>query len=535
MLAACAGDGGLERGLETFSVDRYTDHVRTLASDEFEGRSPSSAGEERTLEYLSSQFEEIGLQPGNGSSFFQEVPLVSITANPNTQLRVRGDVNRSYLFGEDFVAVTRRVVEQSELDGSELVFVGYGIVAPEFDWNDYQGVDVTGKTVVILVNDPGYATEDQSVFNGRTMTYYGRWTYKYEEAARQGAAGALVIHETGPAGYGWQVVNTGWRGPQFHLVSDDNNMSRTAVEGWIQEAVARELFAGAGLDYDELKSLAAQPGFQAVTMGSNASLTLQNTITRSSSSNVLAVWEGSERADEYIIYTAHWDHLGTDPSLSGDQIYNGAQDNATGTAGLLELARAYAALPERPLRSVLFLAVTAEEQGLLGSAYYATHPVYPLDKTVAVINLDALNIHGPMNDITVVGLGNSELDDYVREAAAEQARVVNPDPEPEKGFFYRSDQFSFAKEGVPSLYLDPGVDHVEFGEEWTLEQRDQYTAERYHQPGDEFDPSWDLSGAIQDLKLVFRIGYRLTHEETFPNWHEGNEFRAIRDAQMGGS
>jgi len=544
--AACSGsdggDGGAPPsatapGADAISGESLADWTRTLASDEFGGRGPSSPGEDRTVAFLRDEFQALGLEPGNDGSWYQDVPLVEITVQGAPVLTFRNDDRTQELgWADGYVAWTKRVVESSGLEDSELVFVGYGIVAPEFEWNDYEGVDMAGKTAVILVNDPGFATQDPEVFRGNAMTYYGRWTYKFEEAARQGAAGALVVHHTAPAGYGWDVVTNGWTGPQFDLVRDGGNMGRVAVEGWISGEAATELLASAGHDLGALEASAAQPGFGAVPLGMTASVTLDNSVTESLSRNVLAVLPGTDRADEYVVYMGHWDHFGTsaDPSLD-DPIFNGAKDNATGTAALLELARTYAALDERPARSLLFLAVTAEEQGLLGSDYYGSYPVYPTNKTVAAINIDVLNTDGIMNDITVVGFGNSELDDYVTSSAAAQGRVVNPDPEPEKGFYYRSDHFSFAKVGIPALYTDPGTDHVEHGAEWTMEQRADYTANRYHKPSDEFDESWDWQGAVDDLRLLFDVGFRLATSDDFPNWREGTEFRAIRDADMAGN
>lgn len=549
VLAACGGadEGGggagpatataeLAPGAETISSDRLVEWTRTLSSDEFQGRGPSSPGEDKTVAYLRDEYQALGLQPGNGDSWYQEVPLVEITVRGAPTLTIRGS-NAQLPLGwtDQYVAWTKRVVETSSLENSELVFVGYGIVAPEYGWNDYDGLDMAGKTAVILVNDPGFATQDSSVFRGNSMTYYGRWTYKFEEAARQGAAGAIIIHHEAPAGYPWEVVTGSWTGPQFDLVRDGGNMGRVAVEGWIEEDAATQVFEMAGQDLAALEAAAAQPGFRAVPLGIDASVTLNNNLRESTSRNVLAVLPGTTRADEYVVYMAHWDHFGTstDPSLE-DKIFNGAVDNATGTAALLELARTFASLPERPARSVLFLAVTAEEQGLLGSAYYATYPVYPTNKTAAAINIDGLNLDGPMNDITAVGFGNSELDDYLERAAAAEGRVVNPDPEPEKGFYYRSDHFSFAKVGVPALYTDAGIDQVEHGPEWTLERRADYTANRYHKPSDEFNEEWDWRGAVDDLRLLFDVGYRIADSADFPNWRDGNEFKAIRDADMSG-
>jgi Zn-dependent M28 family amino/carboxypeptidase len=384
----------------------------------------------------------------------------------------------------------------------------------------------------MLVNDPGFATEDPDLFKGRAMTYYGRWTYKYEEAARQGAVGALIIHETEPAAYGWGVVKNGWTGSQFNLISEDNNLSRCALEGWLTLEVSKEVLENAGHNLDELKAAARQRDFKAVPIGLKASVTLDNKIRYSNSKNVIAVLPGGDRADEYIFYMAHWDHFGLDPSLEGDQIFNGALDNATGTAALIELAEAFQKLKSPPQRSIALLAVTGEEQGLLGSLYYATNPIYNTSKTVAAINMDSLNIYGKMKDITIIGYGNSELDDYLKEAAANQGRTVRANPTPEKGSFYRSDHFSFAKQGIPALYPSNGVDHVEHGEEWTLAQEEKYTAEKYHEPSDEYDPNWDLSGAIDDIRLLFMVGYKLSMESSFPNWKEGTEFKALRDTDM---
>ncbi len=531
-LSACTSDP-TDAARSLIETGGFSAAIETLSSDEFEGRGPSSRGEERTVQYLESEFQRMGLEPGNGDSYFQDVPVVATTVQNAPELSVRGaGNNRRYQFGTDHVTWTKRVVDQSALVNSELVFVGYGIVAPEYDWNDYDGLDMAGKTAVILVNDPGFATQNDELFNGNAMTYYGRWTYKYEEAARHGAAGALIVHDTGPAGYPWDVVESSWTGPQFALAADDDNMGRVAVEGWLSNQAARALLTAAGLDLDTLMAIAVTNGFSAVDLGLTVSVSLQNNLERSASKNVLGLVRGSERPDEYVVYMAHWDHFGRDESLEGDQIYNGAFDNATGTAGLLELAESYASLRPAPARSVLFLAVTAEEQGLLGSEYYATNPVYPTNQTVAAINMDGLNIHGPMRDVTVIGLGNSELDDYLETAAGAVGRILRPDPEPEKGYFYRSDHFSFAKVGVPALYADAGIDHVEHGEAWTLQQREAYVANDYHKTSDEFDPSWDLSGAIEDLHLLFNVGYAIATSNAFPNWREGNEFRAIRDADV---
>ena len=521
------------RGIEDAGL---REHIAVLASDEFEGRAPVSRGEELTIAYISEAFEAAGLKPGNAGEWLQEVPLVSITADPGMRLAIAGEGHDTPLeYGTEMMAWTKRVIDRSGLQSSELVFVGYGVVAPEYGRDDYAGIDVTGKTVVMLVNDPGYATGDPARFNGRAMTYYGRWTYKFEEAGRRGAAGALIIHETEAAGYPWEVVTSSWSGPQFTLVAEDANLSRPAVEGWLTHDAAAALFERAGLDLAVQRSAAAREDFRAVSLGLTARLEIRNTIERSTSHNVVGRLAGSERPDEAVAYMAHWDHLGKDETLDGDRIYNGALDNATGVAGLIEIAAAFGGLERPPARTVLFLALTAEEQGLLGSDHYGERPVHPLDRTVAAINMDGLNTAGPMNDITVIGLGNSELDDYLEAVVLAQERAIRPDPEPEKGFFYRSDHFNFAKRGVPALYTDAGIDHVDRGEAYGRRMREEYTAERYHKPTDEYDPSWDLSGAVDDLRLLFEMGYRLAQGAEWPNWREGNEFRAARDRMMEGA
>ncbi len=523
----------VDAAVASLNTDDLIHDVKILSSDDFEGRFPASPGEEKTVAFLKEEFEKVGLKPGNGESYFQEVPLVEITATPLSDLIITGsDKPMEFAFEDDFVGLTLRVQEKVAVENSDIIFVGYGIVAPEYQWNDYEGIDAKGKTVVMLVNDPGFATQDPELFNGRAMTYYGRWTYKYEEAARQGAACAIIIHETEPAAYGWEVVRNGWTGPNFNLVSEDGNASRCAVESWITLQTAQTIFEAAGKNYEELKKSAAQRGFKSVPLGLKASLSLENKIRNAVSRNVVGLLPGSERADEYIIYTAHWDHFGRNPNLEGDQIFNGALDNATGTAALIELAEAFQQLGSPPLRSILFLSVTAEEQGLLGSEYYATHPIYPLTKTAAVINMDSLNIYGRMKDIRIVGYGQSELDDYVKAYADEIGKVVLPNPTPEKGSFFRSDHFPFAKQGVPALSAGAGVQHLEKGEEWGLAQREKYIRERYHKPSDEFDDTWDLSGIPEELQMYFMIGYRLSMEFTFPNWKEGSEFKLKRDTDM---
>ena len=532
ILVGCGGDGR-QGAKESIVEAELVEDIRVLSSDDFEGRFPGTPGGDKTEQYLKSEFEKIGLGPGNGDSWFQEVPLVEITADPSAHLVVSGSGRTvTFDYGSAFVGGTRRVVEAVQVDQSDVVFVGYGIVAPEYHWNDYDDVDVSGKTVIILVNDPGFATGDESLFRGNTMTYYGRWTYKFEEAARQGAAAAIIVHETEPAGYPWSVVENGWSGPQSYLVREDNNMSRSAVEGWITVETARTLVEMGGREYDNLKESATSRDFSAVPLGLSASVSIQNSVRRSTANNVLALLPGTARPEEVIVFMAHWDHLGKDEALTGDQIYNGARDNAMGTAALLELAEAFKLLNTGPERSILFLAVTAEEQGLLGSEFYAANPVFPLDKTVAAINIDASGIWGRTRDVTVVGKGNSELDAYVERAAGAQGRVVRAESEPEKGYFFRSDHFSFAKVGVPALYLDNGYESVEHGAEWGKEQSDEWTSTHYHQPSDEYNESWDLAGFVEDLQLLVDVGADLANSSAFPEWSQESAFRSVRQEYM---
>ncbi len=511
-------------------------HTAVLASDEFEGRAPATRGEELTVAYLREQFETLGLQPGNGDSWFQDVPITSIESNPSALFSIAGDdYNRVLAYESEMVVTTQRAVPSITVTDSPLVFAGYGINAPERGWNDYAGLDVTGKTVVVLVNDPGYATQDAEVFNGNTMTYYGRWTYKYEEGARQGAAAVIIVHETAPAAYPWEVVSVGWSGPQIGLTDANKHADKLQVEGWIQKSVAEDMFAAAGLDYQTLKAAAAQPGFEAVPLGNlKASITLDNTIENSLSRNVVALLPGTKYADETIVYTAHWDHLGVKAGMEGDNIYNGASDNASGVGGLLALAHLHA--EQGPLeRSVVFLAVTAEESGLLGSRWYGENPIYPLATTVANLNMDSIygGLDGRVREVAVVGYGNSELEDYLRQQATGQDRVLVQEPSPQKGSYYRSDHFNFAKHGVPALYLTRATDSREHGKLWGKNQLEAYVAHDYHKPSDEYSTDWDLSGAAEDVLLFFGIGETLANSRDWPNWNEGTEFKGKRDETSG--
>lgn len=510
----------------------FAAHVETLASDEFGGRAPGSAGEDRTVEYLKAQFERMGLQPGNGDSYFQTVPMIETTADPSTVLRLDVDGRaRELKFGTDMVVGTRTGEARVAVDDSELVFVGYGVNAPEQNWNDYAGVDVKGKTVVMLINDPGFHAQDPALFDGKRMTYYGRWTYKFEEAARQGAAAALIIHDNEGASYGWDVVKNSWSGAQFDLPASDDPEPRLPAQGWITGDVARTLLRDLGHDLDALYRAANQRGFRAVPLDATASLELDSEIARKSSRNVIAKLPGTQRPDEAVVYMAHWDHLGQhahegELPVEGDTIYNGAVDNATGVAGILEIAGAFAAQNPKPARSVLFLGVTLEESGLLGSKYYVAHPSVPLANTVAVINLDAMPVIGPSRDMTVIGYGSSELEDMLKTAADRQGRVLRAEATPENGFYFRSDHFNFAKAGVPALYAKGGDELVEGGTAAGRAAQVDYRDQRYHKPGDEFDASWNLAGVVQDLEALHAVGRELTDGDRWPNWYPGNAFRA---------
>jgi Zn-dependent M28 family amino/carboxypeptidase len=527
--------------MPAFETQPILDHIKVLASDAYEGRAPGTPGEDKTVAYLTGQFKQMGLEPGNpDGTYTQKVPLVGIQAKNTQPLTIaKGAQKQTFKWADDIVAWTKRVADQAAIENSDLVFVGYGVEALEFNWNDFKDVDVKGKTIVVLVNDPAVpdasdATKlDPKVFGGDAMTYYGRWTYKYEEGARRGAAGILVVHETGPAGYPFSVVQGNLR-EQFDLVTPDKNMGRAAIEGWITLDAARRIFKMAGQDFDALKKQAITREFKPVPLGLQASLAVSNTLRTVDSQNVVAKLEGSDPRlkDEYVIYTAHWDHLGVGTPVNGDNIYNGALDNASGTAQLLEIARAFTKIDPKPKRSILFLMVTAEETGLLGSKYYSVSPLYPLEKTVANINIDGVNQWGRTKDITVVGMGASDLDDYLREAATEQGRTLRPDPEPEKGFYYRSDHFNFAKQGVPALYIDTGVDFVGKDPGYADKKRDEYTSTDYHAPSDQIKPDWDLSGAVEDAKLMLAVGYRVGNADTFPEWKPGNEFRARREEML---
>jgi Zn-dependent M28 family amino/carboxypeptidase len=537
-----------QAALDMITAGGVMNHIKVLASDEYEGRGPGTPGEDLSINYIADQFKKIGLSPGNtDGTYFQKVPLVGIATQQDAEMKVKASGKEMKLrFSEDFVARSVRVTEKTGFD-ADMIFVGYGVVAPEYGWDDYKGMDVRGKVLLMLVNDPAVpdpknpAKLDQKMFKGRAMTYYGRWTYKYEIAAEKGATGVFVIHQwdnktnSGPAGYPWEVARGMMTVENFDLVAKDNNMSRVNVEGWIRDTKTKEIFNAAGMSFEAMKKAATRKDFKPVDLKAHAKLELSQKTRFINSNNVVGKLEGSDPKlkDEYVIYTAHWDHLGIGlPNEKGDKIYNGALDNASGCAGLIEIARAFKALPEPPRRSILFLSVTAEEKGLIGSKYYAENPIYALEKTAANINMDGLNQWGPTRDVTVVGLGNSTIDDVLRQAAAEERRVLRPDPEPEKGFYYRSDHFNFAKVGVPALDPNDGIDFIGKPAGWGQKKRDEYTEHDYHKPSDEIKPEWDLSGAVEDLRLLMTVGYRVANAAQYPEWKPGTEFKAKRDAMM---
>lgn len=519
-----------DAGHEAITMKNLEAHIKTLASDEFEGRKPFTAGEAKTIDYLQSQFERFGIEPGNGASFLQEVPMVSITTTAEPFMQVESPKGKFRLKGfDEYVAWTQRT-ENISLQRNELVFAGYGIVAPEYNWNDYAGLDVKDKVVLVFVNDPGFGTGDSTLFKGNTMTYYGRWTYKYEEAARQGAKGCLIVHDDVPASYAFGVVQNNWNTSKLYLDNRGKERYTCALEGWVSLPTAKKLFEAAGMSYIEKLSAAHKPGFKGEPMNTTLSTAIEVHADFNKSYNVIGKITGTARPDEYIIYTAHWDHLGIGKSdEKGDSIYNGSLDNASGTAGLLELANAFSQLPEKPERTVVFLSVTAEEQGLWGSAWYANNPVYPIKNTIANINMDGLNWFGETKDIVVVGSGQSDLEDYLSEEAGKVNRYISAEPSPEAGYYFRSDHFNFAKVGVPALYTNNGIDHAEKGKDYGMERKQEYVNKYYHRPSDEYDPSrWSLDGAVADLKLLFLVGKRVAFSQEQPQWKSGSEFKAKR-------
>ena len=522
-------------------------HVTALASDEFEGRSPGTRGEELTVNYLVEQCRRLGLKPGNpDGTYIQNVPMIGFTPRPSFSYLAGGQKTdvafpaECVVWSRWFVPEVRVPAFDTTMVSSEMVFVGYGVVAPEYGWDDFKDVDVRGKTIVMLVNDPAIPDPndpsklDDTMFKGRAMTYYGRWTYKYEIAAAKGAAAAIIVHETGPAGYPYFVLVSSNSRENFDLQAPDKNRHTAAVEGWITLDQAKKLFASAGHDFDTLKQQAIRRDFRPIAFGAKANFRIETSLRDVASRNVVALLEGSDPRlkDEYVIYSAHWDHLGRNPNMGGDQIFNGALDNASGTAALLELAEAFTELKPAPKRSVLFLFVTAEEKGLLGAKYYATHPLYPMTKTLANLNIDVINPWGRTRDINVIGYGSSSLEDLLQDFAKAQGRVATPDSEPEKGRYYRSDHFEFAKLGVPAIYLKGGIEYLGKPSGYGHKKSEDYTALDYHKVSDEVKPDWDLSGAVEDIRLLFQVGHAVAQGDRFPEWKPGSEFKARREEML---
>ncbi|MGJ8681129.1 M28 family metallopeptidase [Paraglaciecola sp.] len=519
-----AAEDNFDQVYQGINTDDIKRHMKILASDEFEGRLPTTVGEQKTLDYLTKEFTALGYQPTQGDSFLQPVELMEMTADANMVMTIG---ENQFVYKEHMMASTSREQTQIELKDSELVFVGYGVNAPEYGWNDYADLDVKGKTVVILVNDPGFANPESGLFQGKTMTYYGRWTYKYEEASRQGAAAALIVHETKPASYGWSVVANSWSGPQYGLVTKDGNASKVAVEGWLTLESATKVFADVGLDFQTEKQNAKLANYHK-SMGIKASVTINNSFKKSTSYNFVATLPGSSAEDEHLIYTAHWDHLGKDENKQGDQIYNGAHDNATGVAASLAVAKSFSQLNNKPKRSTTFLIVTAEEQGLLGSKYYTEHPIIALDKTIANINMDAMNVLGRTKDVAVVGMGKSELETYLTKAAKNQNRHIVQESKPEAGYYYRSDHFNFAKKGVPALYAKGGTEPIDDATADYRKRTNVIVTGCYHQVCDQFREKWDLSGIQEDAQLLFEVGHDLVNSNDWPKWSETSEFQRPR-------
>ena len=546
LLTACSAGGtgdanssapAVNAAAQAITADALLGHIKDLSADSMEGRAPGTPGEDKAVAYMQAQFKAIGLKPGNpDGTYIQDVPLIGYTSHPTASFTAGGKTI-ALKYPDDYIANSRHKRTETKIANSDIVFVGYGVVAPEYGWDDYKGMDVKGKTIVMLVGDPPVGTAadstvlDTAMFKGKAMTYYGRWTYKYEIATAKGAAAAIIVHETGPAGYPYAVVRGSNSAEQFDVPSPDAE-KRVGVEGWITLDKAKELFAAAGQNWSALHDAAKHKEFKPVALNARANFDVKINARTIQSHNVVAKIEGSSRKDEYVIFSAHWDHLGRDKTLKGDQIYNGAIDNASGSSAILEIARAFTKLPQPPERSILFLSVTAEEKGLLGSKFYATHPLYPLAKTAANINIDGFNQWGKTSDFTVIGLGNSTLDDVLAGILKSENRTVRPDAEPEKGFYYRSDHFEFAKQGVPALDTDNGIEYIGKPADYGMKKRDEYTTNDYHKPSDEVKPDWDLSGAVEDMQNLFRVGYVVAQEAKMPQWKLGTEFKAKRDSMM---
>jgi Zn-dependent M28 family amino/carboxypeptidase len=515
----------------TLDEKAFFHHIEEIASDKFMGRKPGTDGEKITIDYLQKEYEKLGLKPMNDGSYLQPIPLVEISTEYQKSLAIDGKGKQIILnHGTDYVAVTKRIEEKIEIKNTELVFAGYGIVAPEYNWNDYEGIDVKNKIVVVIVNDPGYFSNDTTLFTGKKMTYYGRWTYKYEEAARQGAAGVLIIHEDKGASYPWAVVQNGRMGPQLVLDDKSNDNSKCKFEGWITNEKAKEIFSLAGLNLnDELKA-AATRGFKSKPMSLFTSLVMKNKLTKIVTNNVLGYIPGTERPDEYIFFMAHWDHFGVDTTLKGDQIFNGALDNATGVAGILSIAKAINELPEKPKRSCVFFSITLEEFGLMGSDYYAKHPLVPNEKVIAAVNIDAVNIWGQTKNFSVIGYGMSELDEIIKSEADKMEKTIMPDSNPEAGSYFRSDHFSLAKVGIPAVYVASGNEHMTKPKEYMPQATGDWIKNHYHKVTDEYWPDkWDRESMMEHLRLVYNIGVRLANESTHPKWYENSPYKKLRE------
>ncbi len=530
----------LQPALEAITPDGLLAHIKILGSDQFEGRAPGTKGEELSVKYIVDQFKQTGLKPGNpDGTYIQEVPLAGIKNEPRMSFAI-GDKITELRYPDDFVASSARLQPEIRINNSDVVFVGYGIVAPEYGWDDYKGFDLRGKTVLMLIGDPPIPDPkdtsklDEKMFKGKAMTYYGRWTYKYEIAAQKGAVAAVIIHETGPAGYPYSVVKTSWAKENYEIDSPNKNMGAVEARSWITLDAAKKLLADCGQDFDALKKSAITKEFRPVLLSANAYIKIKQQIRLFKSHNVIGKLDGSgpKLQDEYIIYTAHWDHLGRHPELQGDQIFNGAIDNASGVASLIELGAAFVKLNPPPKRSVLIMATTAEEAGLLGAKFYAEHPLYPLQKTLADINIDTVNPWGKTRDIEDLSDNNSTLDDLLATAAKRNGRVMTPNSQPEKGGFYRADHFEFSKRGVSSLFTGGGKDFIGKPADFGQQKKDDYTAHHYHQVSDEVDPNWDLSGAVEDVDLLFEVGYQVANGDKFPEWKPGSEFKAKRDETL---
>jgi Zn-dependent M28 family amino/carboxypeptidase len=538
--AALPSTGPADAAGHAISEAGILEHIKVLSSDKFEGRLPGTRGGELAVQYISEQFKKLGVAPGNpDGNYLQAVSLEGVRSTASGSFSVAGRTI-TLEFPQNAVARSEHFVPSVDVKNSDIVFVGYGVVAPEYHWDDYKGVDVRGKTLIMLINDPPVPDPkdpsklDEHMFKGRAMTYYGRWTYKYEIASEKGAAAAIIVHQTEPAAYPWEVVQNSWSGEKFGTAAADKHLERVAIESWMTLDKTRELFAAAGLDFDALYKSAARADFKPVALKARANLHVTNELRTVESYNVVGRIEGSDvkRRDEIVVYTAHWDHFGRNPNLVGNQIFHGAEDNASGVAGLLEIAKAFKALPRPPARSILFMGVTSEEQGLLGANWYAMHPLYPLAHTVADINMDGLNVWGRTRDLTVPGMGQSTLEDTLTQLAQARGRTVLADQEPEKGYYYRADHFEFAKVGVPAITYGSGYDYIGRPSGWGLQKHQDYTAHDYHKPSDEIKADWDLSGTVEDLQLLMDLGYVVAQSPEYPQWKSGSEFKARRDAMM---